>query len=240
MIRVSVLISRHELASVTQQRAESTTRQGRQSTRDESRIHRIISHVLALTLLLFSTSAGAQERRLLTFRDLKSGISFRYPADYLMTHAPDTKDDVFGVVLKKGESEILIDVKDLGDYPAEWRAQGRTTFVDAAVAIARLRCDAGGPDGERSCSDVLGQSTFANRSGLECVELQLREEIHTYEPVRNTIRTRGPIYAVRFPRPGLPLIIFFEFEPEYSPSAAEGNILAEIVNSVSAADVPQD
>jgi hypothetical protein len=196
--------------------------------------------VLALTLLLFSTSAGAQERRLLTFRDLKSGISFRYPADYLMTHAPDTKDDVFGVVLKKGESEILIEVKDLGDYPAEWRAQGRTTFVDAAVAIARLRCDAGGAEGERACSDVLRQSTFANRSGFECVELQLREDIRTYGPVRNTIRTRGPIYAVRFPRPGLPLIIFFEFDPDYSPSAAEGNILAEIVNSVSAANARKD
>ncbi len=206
----------------------------------DSRAYGLISHVVVLTLLLFSASVEAQERRWLTFRDLKSGISFLHPADYLVTYTPDTENSVFGAVLKKGESEILIEAKDFGDYPAEWRAQGRNTFVDAAVAIARIRCDAGGPDGERSCSDVLRQSTFANRNGLECLELQLREDIRTYQPIRNTIRTRGPIYAVRFPRPGLPLIIFFEFEPEYSPSAAESNILAEIVNSVSAANVPKD
>ncbi len=208
-------------------------------TQDHGGILRIIFHVLVLTLLLPATPASAQEQRWLTFRDSKSGISFRYRADYFITNVASSKDGLSGAVLRKGESMILIDVKDLGDYPAEWRAQGRTTFVDAAVAIARLRCDAAGPDGERGCSDVLRQSTFANRIGLECVELQLREEIRTYEPVRNTIRTRGPIYAVRFPRPGLPLIIFFEFEPEYRPSAAEGNILAEIVNSVSVANVPR-
>lgn len=187
---------------------------------------------LLLPLLAFLWSAEARKDEVRTYQDERLGFSFSYPADYTLTNVVESRNGLVSGVLKRGKADILVEAKDLADYPAEWRAQGRTSFVDAAVAIAMLMCDADGPDGSRSCPEILRQSTFGNRHNLECVEINLREVITAIEPKRFTTRTNGPVYAVRIPRPDLPVILFFKFIPDFTPRTADTHILQEIVNSV--------
>ena len=169
------------------------------------------------------------------YRNSRTGLALRYPPDYEIRPLLDPEGGLVSAVLRKQGSEILITLKDLADYPAEWREQGRNTFVGAAVEIARMLCDAGGPDGERSCPDVLRQSTFANAHGLECVEIELREEIRSSQPPRFTTRVRGPVYSIRLPRAGPPLLLFLEYDPDHTPSTAERILLAEMARTVSGA-----
>ena len=187
---------------------------------------------LLLPLLAAVWPGEAQKDEFRTYQDGRLGFSFRYPADYTFANVLESQNSFLSGVLKRGKANIMVEARDLADYPAEWRAQGRTNFVDAAVAIATLMCDADGPDSSRSCPEVLRQSTFGNHHNLECLEIALREVVTTSEPKHFTTRTKGPIYAVRIPRPGLPVILFFEFDPEYAPRAADTHTLQEIVNSV--------
>lgn len=187
---------------------------------------------LLLPLLAAMWFAETWKEEFRTYQNDRLGFSFSYPANYTFTDVLASRDGLVSGVLKRGEANILVEAKDLADYPAEWRAQGRTNFVDAAVAIATLMCDADGPDSSRSCPEVLRQSTFGNRHDLECLEIELREVITASEPRHFTTRTRGPIYAVRIPRPNLPVILFFEFDPDYAPRTVDTHVLHEIVNSV--------
>jgi hypothetical protein len=187
---------------------------------------------LLLPLLAAMLCAEARKDEFRTCRDERLGFSFNYPADYTLANVLESPNGFISGVLKRGKATVLVEAKGLADYPSEWRAQGRTSFVNAALAIASLMCDADGPDGSRSCPEVLRQSTFSNRHALECLEIELREVVTEGEPSRFTTRTRGPVYAVRIPRPGLPVILFFAFDPEYSPRAADTHVLQEIVNSV--------
>ncbi len=187
---------------------------------------------LFLPLLAASCFAEARSAEFRTYQDDRSGFSFSYPANYEFTNVVESRSGFVSGVLKRGDAAILVETKDLADYPSEWRAQGRTSFVEAAVAIAMLMCDADGPDGSRSCPEVLRQATFGNRHKLECLEINLREVITAIKPKRFTTRTRGPVYAVRIPRPNLPVILFFEFVPDFTPRTADTHILQEIVNSV--------
>lgn len=176
--------------------------------------------------------AQAQKVELRTYRDDKLGFSFRYPPDFTFTSIAESQTGFSSGALKRGKTVVLIQAMDLGNYPEEWRAQGRTSFVGAAVAIATLMCDADGPDGSRSCPEVLRQSTFSNRYGLECLEIHLREVITRDEPRQFTTRTKGPVYAVRIPAPSLPVILFFQFDPDSAPRADDRHSLQEIVDSV--------
>ena len=186
--------------------------------------------LLSLAAVIASVEAPPDEFR--TYRDHRLEFSFRYPADYAFINVLESPSGFVSGTLKHGKVSILVEAKDLSAYPGEWRAQGRTRFVGAAVAIAALMCDADGPDGSRSCPEVLRQSTFGNHHGLECVEIELREVITTEEPRSFRARTRGPIYAVRLPHPGLQFILFFEFDPDYEPGTSDVHVLQEIVNSV--------
>ncbi len=187
---------------------------------------------LLLPLLAFVWSTEVRRDEVRTYQDDSMGFSFSYPADFTLTHVLESRSGFASGVLKRGDAAILVEAKDLADYPSEWRAQGRTSFVEAAVAIAMLMCDADGPDGSRSCPEVLRQATFGNRHKLECLEINLREVITVSEPSRFTTRTKGPVFAVRIPRPDLPVILFFEFAPDFTPRPADTHILQEIVNSV--------
>jgi hypothetical protein len=189
---------------------------------------------LLLPLLATMWLAEARKGEVRTYQDDRLGFSFGYPADYTFTNVQESRSGFVSGVLKQGKADILVEAKDLADYPSEWLSQGRTGFVNAAIAIARLMCDADGPDGSRSCPEVLRQSTFGNRHGLECLEVELREVITEREPSRFTTRTKGPVYAVRIPRPDLPVILFFGFVPDFTPRTADSHILQEIVNSVKA------
>ena len=186
--------------------------------------------LLCLVAVIASVEASPDEFR--TYGDHRLEFSFRYPADYKFINVLESPSGFVSGTLKHGNVNILVEARDLSAYPSEWRAQGRTRFVDAAVAIATLMCDADGPDGSRSCPEVLRQSTFGNHHGLECVEIELREVITTEEPKSFRTRTRGPIYAVRLPHPGLQYILFFEFDPDYEPGTSDPHVLQEIVNSV--------
>jgi hypothetical protein len=187
---------------------------------------------LLLPLLATMWFAEARKDEVRTYQDDRLGFSFSFPADYTLTNVLESRNGFVSGVLKRGKSAILVEAKDLADYPSEWLSQGRTSFVNAAVAIARLMCDADGPDGSRSCPEVLRQSTFGNRHGLECLEIELREVITEGDPRQFTTRTRGPVYAVRIPRPNLPVILLFEFDPDYPPRTTDTHTLQEIVNSV--------
>jgi len=187
---------------------------------------------LLLPLLATTWFAEAPKVEVRTYHDDRLGFSFSYPADYTLTNVLESRSGFVSGVLKRGNADILVEAKDLADYPSEWLSQGRTSFVNAALAIARLMCDADGPDGSRSCPEVLKQSTFGNRHGLECLEVDLREVITESEPSRFTTRTKGPVYAVRIPRPELPVILFFEFAPDFTSRTADAHVLHEIVNSV--------
>jgi hypothetical protein len=187
---------------------------------------------LLLSLLAVMVSVEASQDEFRTYRDRRLEFSFRYPADYTFVNVLESPNGFVSGILKQGMVNIVVEAKDLSAYPDEWRVQGRTRFVDAAVAIATLMCDADGPDGSRSCPEVLRQSTFGNHHGLECVEIELREVITTEEPRSFKTRTRGPIYAVRLPHPSLQFILFFEFEPDYKPGTSDTHVLQEIVNSV--------
>ncbi len=187
---------------------------------------------LILPLLAFALSTEARKGEFRTYRDDKLGFSFSYPADYTLTNLLESRSGFVSGVLKQGKADIVVEAKDLADYPSEWLSQGRKSFVDAATAIAKLMCDADGPDGSRSCPEVLRQSTFGNRNGLECLEIELREVVTESEPRHFTTRTKGPVYAVRIPRPQLPVILFFQFVSDFTPPAADTHLLHEIVNSV--------
>lgn len=187
---------------------------------------------LLMPLLVTMCLAEAREDEARIYQDDSMGFSFSYPADFTLTNVLESRSGFVSGVLKRGDAAILVEAKDLADYPSEWRARGHTSFVEAAVAIAMLMCDADGPDGSRSCPEVLRQATFGNRHKLECLEINLREAITESEPSRFTTRTKGPVFAVRVPRPGLPVILFFEFAPDFTPRPADTHILQEIVNSV--------
>jgi hypothetical protein len=195
---------------------------------------------LVLPALLFGIGpARAQKPDWREYQNIRTGLMFRYPPEYTIRLLLDPGGGLVEAVLGKEGTRIVVTLKDLGDYPDEWRNEGRNTFASASAAIARLLCDAGGPDGERSCPEVLHQSTFSNANGLECVEMELREEIREHQPPKFTTRVLGPIYSVRLPRPGLPLILLFQFDREHVPSTADRDLLAGIVRTVGGANEPR-
>lgn len=168
------------------------------------------------------------------FQSQKERFEFSYPEDYILD--PHTSPDggfIFALMKKPNTGWLIdIDFQDSASYPAPEYDPSRISFQEFGIRLAKLRCDADGPDGSQYCTEVVKRRPFTNPQGLEAVELYLTEVQETFEPAKKEKRVKGPIYALLISSGPSFRVLSFEPTEDGQEVPAIRKVLLDIADSV--------
>lgn len=196
---------------------------------------------LSTSLLSARTQSGQQASELQeatgwkTFHDPRVPFEFSYPGDFFLKATVNPQLGFVFALLKKLDAPkndwlVDIDFEDRAEYSEASYVE--MSFEQFAIDRAKIQCMSDGPDGSRTCTDVLRKTRFQNRHGIKGIELYLRLVDERIDPPKTTRSTFGPLYVVLLPggRSGQ-LLLIKGVEKERGASVTR-EVLKQIAQSV--------
>ncbi len=167
-----------------------------------------------------------------TYHDPLAPFEFSYPDDFLLDAHSNAKFGFIFALMKKQNTPWLIDIgiADRADYATN--SQSPMPMEQFAIKIARLACDADGPEGTVYCPGITGKRIFRNRNGLEVVEFYLKQVYKRYDPPKTTESLVGPVEAVLLPTVSSGKVLTFESTDMAQPGMVSRKLLRQIADSV--------
>jgi len=180
-----------------------------------------------------------------TYRNIKIGLEFRYPADYLLKELATPDGRPIGMLVRDaqgGPTEWLFDVsvEEWTEAQDRLRPDNTAAVLRFATDMAKSHCGADGPDSSVTCPDVVKSLRFTNPSGRAGLELHLAELVDSHvegETPKSETRTKGPIYAVDISTDTVVRVLLFT-PTERAASRGRRETLRAIVDSVRLARGP--
>ncbi|MEJ2010491.1 MAG: hypothetical protein P8Z30_20450 [Acidobacteriota bacterium] len=166
------------------------------------------------------------------YHDPLAPFEFSYPDDFLLDAHANAKFGFIFALMKKQNTPWLIDIDfaDRADYATH--SQSPMPMAQFAIKIARLGCDADGPEGTVYCPGITSRRIFRNRSGLEVVEFYLKQVYERYDPPKTTESLVGPVEAVLLPTIGSGKVLTFKPTDMARPRLVGKKLLRQIAESV--------
>jgi adenosylhomocysteine nucleosidase len=182
-----------------------------------------------LTILSYLDKSG--HGTIKSYRDLRYGFQFDYPAECKLKTSTDPNGGLIFSTLKDtyGTDLITIQTFDLSSYPRDVVAREAATFPAAAVYISKLISSADGPDGSRYCSAVEITESFVNGAGIPCLELSLKIVVEDYNQGTEATEIKSPVFMADLSHTGAHLILIIDPFAD-SPSADE--TARQLINSL--------
>lgn len=167
-----------------------------------------------------------------TYHDPLAPFEFSYPDDFLLDAHANSKFGFIFALMKKQNTPWLIDIDfaDRGDYATH--PQSPIPMDQFAIKIARLACDADGPEGTAYCPGITSRRIFRNANGLEVVEFYLKQVNKRYDPPKTTESLVGPVEAVLLPTVGSGKVLTFKPTDRAQPGLVGRKLLRQIAESV--------
>lgn len=173
-----------------------------------------------------------------TYYNVKTGLEFRYPPDSLLKELATPDGRPIAMLIRDADGDPTdwlfdVSVEELAEAKEPVRPDGGATALRFATDVAKLHCDADGPDSSVSCPDVVKSQRFTNPHGLAAFELHLAEVVGSNVEGQTKIerRTKGPIYAVDISTDTAVRVLLFELT-ERGATRGRREILRTIVDSV--------
>jgi hypothetical protein len=173
-----------------------------------------------------------------TYSNAKTGLEFRYPPDSLLKELATPDGRPISMLIRDADgapTDWLFDVsvEELTEAKEPVRPDGGAAALRFATDVARLRCDADGPDSSVSCPDVVRSQRFTTPHGLAASELYLAEVVGSNVEGQTKIerRTKGPIYAVDISTDTALRVLLFALT-ERGAARGRREILRAMVDSV--------